>query len=1370
MAVELGSGGALRLRLAAKRELRLTFVGANLASEPQGEDPTGRQSIYYTNATNWHCNQHFKRVRYSRIYPGINVVFDSNANHLEYTFEIEPHADLSVIRLRYEGADVRIVDGGDLEVDAGTAKLIQQRPHAFQKGASRRPVDSSYRISDNRDVFVQVGDHDPGSQLVIDPVLSFSTYIGGSSFDAIYAIATDPSGTLFVTGESSSGDLWNNASPSSTNRRAFVAKLDPAGAQVLFTVYLGGNGSDAGKAIAVSSSGAVYVTGVTSSTNFPVTAGAFSTRHSGMRDVFIAKLASNGALQYSTLLGASSSDFGFGIAVDSSGQAYVAGQTESMTFPTTQGVLQSIYHGGLSDCFVSKLNASGNALVYSTLLGGRNLDVCSAIVIDAAGNAYVTGATHSSDFPTYQPIQSDLRGTSNAFVVKINPTGSAAVYSTFLGGSNVDQATCIALDVLGDAYVAGSTSSFDFPTTSQAVQTFLRGSQNAFVTKISPDGRTLVYSTLLGGSQQDIANSIALDQNGRAVIGGTTTSADFPLTGAIQTSFAGGADSFVSVLDLSGDRLALSSYFGGSGDDRGYAVAAGPGNKLYLAGITSSSDFPSVAAIQPSLNTAYDAFALAVTYSPPDIIVSITPSSVTLGQAQTQQFTAALLNTTNQSVVWSLAPPLGSVSPAGTYIAPVTITNPQTVAIIGTSLSDASKSASASIQLVPPVAAPALTPPGGTYFSVQSVVISTSTPGASINYTTDGIDPSETRGTLYAGPFSVASTTTVKALAYKSGTADSAISSTTYSILTALPSLVSISPQSGTGASTTLAVTVSDQGGVSAIGYVYVIVNASQTGYNSCYIEYNRSANTIRLANDTGLMWPLPVVLGGGPVMSNNQCSLNPGTASSSATSTNLTINIPLTFPAAYAGTKNMYVMAFDVTGSSSGWQSLGTWTVPGSAPPSVTSANPTSGSGSSKTFALTLSDSIGASFIGYVYVLVNSTLNGANSCFVEYNRAANTIRLVNDTGLQWPNPVTLGTGSTMSNSQCSLSPATASSSMSGNNLTVNIPLTFATAYSGAKNVYAMVIDMTGLSSGWQIIGTWTVPGSGAPQAVSVAPASGSGNSQMFAFTVEDPSGAPFIGYVYLLVNASLNGVNSCFVEYNRSANTIRLVNDTGMQWPTPVSVGTGTVMSNSQCSLNTAAVSSSASGSSLTINVPLTFAAVYSGLKNVYAVAIDVTGQGSGWQSLGTWTVPRSGPPTVVSVFPASGTGSSQTFALTISDPGGALFIAYVYVLVNSAVIGVNSCFVEYNRAANTIRLVNDSGLQWPTPILLGTGTAMSNSQCSLNPATASSSTAGNSLTVNVPLTFLPTYSGSKSFFVAAYDMTGQGSGWQAAGSWRVP
>jgi hypothetical protein len=504
--------------------------------------------------------------------------------------------------------------------------------------------------------------------------------------------------------------------------------------------------------------------------------------------------------------------------------------------------------------------------------------------------------------------------------------------------------------------------------------------------------------------------------------------------------------------------------------------------------------------------------------------------------------------------------------------------------------------------------------------------------------------------------------------------------------------------------------------------------------------------------------------------MSNSQCTLNPATASATTSGNNLTINVPLSFLPAFEGGKSIFVSAYDVNGLTSGWQTVGTWNVFGTTPPLVQSVLPTGNVGSLVNTSVAVSDSLDPARISYVYFMVGTSISAANSCFVEYNHTSNTLRLVNDTGLVWPTPIPLGSGAAMSNSQCTLDPATASVTTLFRTLTVGIPLSFSSIYSGSKNVYVNVYDMDGLSSGWVLVQSWTIGPPRTPKIENIGMTGGPVGPVLFNLTVSDSSGASFIGYTYFLINNSLNGANACFVEYNHSSHAVRLANDSGLVWPTPVQLGTGSAMSNSQCTLDPTGASVTASGQRLTINIPLRFSVSFAGSKQLFASNYDISGTGSGWQPLGFYNI-GTPVPAVLPVSPSSGSGTSQSFLVTVQYPNGASLITYVYVLINSSLTGANSCFIEYNRSANTIRLVDDSGLQWPTPVLLGTGSPMSNSQCTLNPALASSSSIGNNLSISLPLTFASSgYSGIKQVFVSAFDSEGAASGWQIGGAWTVP
>ena len=389
----------------------------------------------------------------------------------------------------------------------------------------------------------------------------------------------------------------------------FVTKLSPAGNALVYSTYLGGSGNDTGYGIAVDGVGSAYVTGVTSSTNFP-TRSPYNATLLGTTDVFVTKLSPAGnALVYSTYLGGYGHDSGTGIAVDGAGSAYVTGPTDSANFPT-RSAYQATFQGAPFDAFVTKLTSAGNALVYSTYLGGSGADWGAGIAVDGAGSAYVTGYTESTNFPTQSAYQATFQGAPfDAFVTTLTPAGNALVYSTYLGGSDREWGAGIAVDGAGSAYVTGFTLSTDFPTQS-AYQATNQGIQDAFVTKLTPAGNALVYSTYLGGSGGDFGGGIAVDGAGSAYVTGETASTNFPTQYPYQATYQGGAaDAFVTELTPAGNALVYSTYLGGSSGDFGVGIAVDGAGWAYVTGWTTSTNFPTQspyqAAYQGGLSDAF---------------------------------------------------------------------------------------------------------------------------------------------------------------------------------------------------------------------------------------------------------------------------------------------------------------------------------------------------------------------------------------------------------------------------------------------------------------------------------------------------------------------------------------------------------------------------------------------------------------------------------------------------------------------------------------------------------------------------------------------------------------------------------------------
>jgi hypothetical protein len=607
--------------------IKLSFSGANPHPRLEPFDRLETHVSYFigNDPTKWRADVPvWGGVRYKDLYPGIDLEITSENGHLVQRLVARENVDLEAVQLRVDGADkIELLPspggkgtGGEvlrLTTAAGEYTLPLLQVTCATNAKPPRPTIAGNQVASP---FTQ----SPTSNLqsaIQNPQsndLLYATFLGGSDMDGSIGIAIDSSGAAYVTGATMSFDFPTTPGAFDTNHEgeedAFVVKLKPSGSALSYATFIGGYWNDRGTGIAIDSNGAAYVTGDTSSSDFPTTLGAFDTNLDGYSDAFVVKLnASGSALSYATFLGGSYGDVGTGIAIDSSGAAYVTGVTDSSDFPITPRAFDTSYNGYNGDAFVVKLNATGSALSYATFLGGSDMDGGDDIAIDSSGAAYVTGRTTSSDFPTtlgaFDPSYNG--GDYDAFVVKLNATGSALSYATFLGGNSYEciwLGCAIAIDASGAAYVTGGTVSSDFPTTPGSFDTSYNGDDNdngdgigcgdTFVVKLNATGSALSYATFLGGSGSDEGIDIAIDSSGAAYVTGRTTSSDFPITPrAFDTSYNGyNGDVFVVKLNATGSALSYATFLGGSDYDEGYGIALDSSGTAYVTGYTGSSDFP----------------------------------------------------------------------------------------------------------------------------------------------------------------------------------------------------------------------------------------------------------------------------------------------------------------------------------------------------------------------------------------------------------------------------------------------------------------------------------------------------------------------------------------------------------------------------------------------------------------------------------------------------------------------------------------------------------------------------------------------------------------------------------------------------------
>ncbi len=645
---EMASGG--EVSATGQTVLRMQLLGARSGVGIEGMEELRGKSNYFigNDPGKWRTDiPTYGRVKYTSVYRGVDLVYYGNQGQLEYDFVVKPGADARELRLGIEGAKrVRINEAGDLVLETASGEVVLRRPEAYQgSGSKRHSVKVSY-VRRRGEIGFEVGKYRRDQDLTIDPVLVYSTYLGGSGGDVAYGLAVDSSGNAYVTGVTGSVNFPAKSAYQPTlvgETNAFVSKLDSSGSGLIYSTFFGGSGSDAAAAIAVDAAGNAYIAGSTSSTDFPVTVGILQSTYGGSTDAFVAKIAPTGSqLVYASYLGGSAADFAQGIAVSSIGNVYVTGSTESFDFPT-QNPLQpgndgcttiTTETGPVETCtsaaFVAEVNATATALVYSTYLGGSGNNSGQAIAVGAGGDAYVTGSTSSTDFPTQNALQPVSGGGTDAFLSELNPSGSALVFSTYLGGNGNDEAYGLALDASGNIYIAGNTQSANFPTTPNVFQALYGGDGDGFLTKFGAGGTVVVYSTFMGGSGPDQANAVAVDSAGDAAIVGSTESTDFPLvdpsqrvlglSGAANCGTATGAssvcsDAFVVSLNPSGMPV-YSTFLGGTEEDYAQAVAVDSSGAAYVAGSTASLNFPAVAGalqgLYAGIATSGNAFVVKV--------------------------------------------------------------------------------------------------------------------------------------------------------------------------------------------------------------------------------------------------------------------------------------------------------------------------------------------------------------------------------------------------------------------------------------------------------------------------------------------------------------------------------------------------------------------------------------------------------------------------------------------------------------------------------------------------------------------------------------------------------------------------------------
>ncbi len=617
-------------------DLRMEFVGGAEAApvRPAGRRPSVSHYFLGKDPGRWRSSvPHYDEAAYEGLWPGIDLVFRGDPARLEYDLLVAPGADLSRARLRFTGQTGLALDGeGNLLLTMARGVVRHEAPRLWQETAEgRREVAGAFRILPGGEVGFEAGAHDRSRALVVDPKVDYATFLGGAATDWPMDVVADSAGRIVVAGYTSSSNFPMQAAYQGNvgggTNDGFVTKYSADGATLLFSTYYGGDGFDDPYGIAVDASDDIIVCGITSSTNLPTVSPFQSTNGGGTDDTYLVKLISTGSyLVFSTYYGGPGQDEAYDVAVDSGG-IHLVGATNDAAFPT-KSAAQTVYGGGTADALLVKFNAAASSLTYATFFGGAGLEFAQAVAADSSGGACVSGETFSANLPVVGPFQAapgdsaPSPTTRDAFYMKLAPSGQTVSFASYLGGASDDFCETIAVTGQGEIVLAGHTASAAFPLVQPFQSFYGGGAYDAWCTRVNAQGSGLVFSTYWGGSGQEYNRGMGVDSAGDIVFCGITSSANFPLYSAFQTTYQGGSpinnDGYVVRINGAGNQVRTSTFIGGPGADDPLGMAIDGNRGVIVVGVTDSSSFPVVSPKQSNYGGGnVDAYVLRVALTPP---------------------------------------------------------------------------------------------------------------------------------------------------------------------------------------------------------------------------------------------------------------------------------------------------------------------------------------------------------------------------------------------------------------------------------------------------------------------------------------------------------------------------------------------------------------------------------------------------------------------------------------------------------------------------------------------------------------------------------------------------------------------------------
>lgn len=1018
----------------------------------------------------------FHKVRMNGAYSGIDVVLYYSNGELEFDYLVEPHADPKTIRWVFESATGdgaraagKLGSDGRLHLGDIPGSWALKAPIAYQEsGDARRWIPVRYVALGNSEWGLELGEYDRSLPLVIDPVLSYASYHGGSQFDQANAVTTDAANLIYVVGETWSldlGVLQPVQAYKKSGKDAFILKLAADGRTVLSTTYFGGNGDDIATSIQVRG-GDIFVAGETTSGDLPGTAGGYQPANGGGKDGFITRIRLEGApsVQATTYFGGVGADRINSLILDATGNPYVAGYTASSNFPIS-GSFGVASLKGTSDAFVARFSRDLGSLTWSGIYGGSGSDQAYGLALGAADTIWFTGATSSPTLPMVNPLQTVLRGSYDCFLAQTSADGTNLLYSSFLGGSASEFCYAIATDGAGNPIVTGSSASTDFPVTPGVYQPLRAGNYDNIVAKLDISTRALAFATYLGGIAAESPSNIYVDSDGAVCIAGNTQSSNFPTANPVQPTLGGGVDGFLSCLNADATNLMFSTYLGGAGEDRVLGVVRRADPWTVLVGLTQSTNFPLTGnARQPLAPGNGDAFVVAISRTGANVYpanVSVTPSN---GNTETAHLTYLLEDGNGfQDIRYFYANIHNAVSTIDACYTRYD-TDSNTISLLSDN--------------------------GG--FWVGSAVLGEA---KTLSNSQCAIDASRSSVWGHATRLSVKIHYSfrpgfggVKSLLMYVQDRAGKVAGWQLRGGWAVPKLAGniqpvidyFQPNTGTFPSSLFVLRAVDANGANDLKEIHFLANDSLSYANSCYVLYNQSSNQLRLLSDNTGQFLGPLTPGVAGAIQNSSCILSAGYSAVAKSGDALTLSVYLTFKDLAAGLNNVWTFVTDQSNVFSGWRMQGTFTVPiGPAyvRPSADSVSITPSDGGHR-FTLRASDMNGGDDVKDFYFLVNETLTNGHGCYILVRRLDGVALLLNDAGNAWAGSGLIGANTFLENSQCRVNLSALQTAVSGTTAEAAIPIQFKAGFTGAKSIWLYVEDSAKLISGWVRLNSVTL---GAP-------------------------------------------------------------------------------------------------------------------------------------------------------------------------------------------------------------------------------------------------------------------------------------------------